>query len=149
MDMLRKGDFKMADQFTRDNLIFIADAKERGFVYWTDVNSLPKEDMATMENLWMHYSDGKFGFTVQKRIWRQQGDNFEKFCTKIMWTKEDADTGSERKRKWFGTSEFIYNLEDAPKGHLPLTSALRGTQLLKSLLKYPLWESEDLWKREM
>jgi len=37
-----------------------------------------------MENLWMHYSDGKFGFTVQKRIWRQQGDNFEKFCTKIM-----------------------------------------------------------------
>jgi len=27
MDMLRKGDFKMADQFTRDNLIFIADVR--------------------------------------------------------------------------------------------------------------------------
>ena len=51
-----------------------------------------------------------------------------------------------RKRRWFGDSEFFYDLK-APKGHLPLTSALRGTQLLKALLQHDLWETDD-WKAE-
>lgn len=38
-------------------------------------------------------------------------------------------------RKW--PAEFIYNAEDAPKGHLPLTNALRGTQLLEAILEHP------------
>ena len=29
------------------------------------------------------------------------------------------------------------------QGHLPLTSALRGTQLLKTLYKHPVWEREE------
>jgi hypothetical protein len=73
-----------------------------------------------------------------------KGD-FETFCTKIGWTTMDGDV--ERKRRWFGNSEFIYNLKKAPKGHLPLTSALRGTSLLKKLLEHPVWENDD-WKKE-
>ena len=42
-------------------------------------------------------------------------------------------------------SEFIYDLENAPQGHLPLTSALRGTQLLKQLMIHPIWNKYD-WK---
>jgi hypothetical protein len=30
---------------------------------------------------------------------------------------------------------------------LPLTSALRGTSLLKNLLNHPVWENED-WMKE-
>lgn len=33
-----------------------------------------------------------------------------------------------------------------PAGHLPLTSALRGTSLLKNLLTYPLWDDPN-WQK--
>ena len=124
-----------------------AEAGKRGYVYWTEARVLPAEDLGTLENLWLHYSDGKFGYTVQKNVWRLQKGVFDKFCDKIGWTVEDDITGSTRKRRWFGDSEFFYTLGDAPKGHLPLTSALRGTQLLKALLQHSLWETED-WKKE-
>lgn len=72
-------------------------------------------------------------------------NDFEKFCQKIGWTTTDGDV--ERKKRWFGASEFTYVLKKAPKGHLPLTSALRGTSLLKTLLEHPVFENED-WKNE-
>lgn len=52
----------------------------------------------------------------------------------------------ERKLRWFGANEFIYDVDKAPKGHLPLTSALRGTTLLKQLMAHPVWETEWEWK---
>lgn len=39
--------------------------------------------------------------------------------------------------------EFIYELEKAPKGHLPLTNTIRGTRLLEQLLNHPAWEGEE------
>jgi hypothetical protein len=46
-------------------------------------------------------------------------------------------------RRWFGANEFLYDLVAAPRGHLPLTNALRGTQLLKHLLQHPVWDQHD------
>jgi hypothetical protein len=111
-NMLLIGDFKEADQFTRDALIKIAGpaAQKRGYVYFTEVKGLPKADMATIEKLWLKYSKGKFGFTVQKAVWKQAsvGGDFERFCRKIGWNV--MDNGIERKRKWFGKSEFFYTV---------------------------------------
>jgi len=147
-NMLLIGDFKAADQFTRDALIQIAGegARKRGYVYFTEVKGLPQADMATIEKLWLKYSKGKFGFTVQRAIWNQVtvGRDFERFCRKIGWNM--MENGIERKLKWFGNSEFTYDLDKAPTGHLPLTSALRGTSLLKNLLTYPMWDTD--WNKE-
>ena len=134
-------------QFTRDTLIEISGAKAKGrnFVYFTDVKNIPSTDLATMERLWNRFSNGKFGYSVQKKKWRQSKENFEVFCQKIGWTTKDGEV--ERKKRWFGASEFIYNVEKAPEGHLPLTSALRGTSLIKNLLNHPVWENDD-WKEE-
>lgn len=143
--MLATGDFFAADQFTRDNLIKLggAESQKRNFVYWTEVPNLPSTDLATMERLWLQFSDGKFGYSVQKRVWDIENGNFDKFIRRIGWTKEE--NGSERKLKWFGKSEFIYDVDKAVKGHLPLTSALRGTQLVKQLMEHPVWTKYD-WK---
>jgi hypothetical protein len=143
--MLATGDFKAADQFTRDNLIKIAgpDAVRRGFVYWTDVKKIPATDLETMERLWLQFSDGKFGYSVQKRVWDIENGHFDSFIRRIGWTK--VENGSERKLKWFGANEFIYDLDKAEKGHLPLTSALRGTQLIKELMNHPVWTKHD-WR---
>ena len=143
--LLATGDYQGADQFTRDNLIRIAgpEAQKRNFVYWTEVAKLPSTDLATMERLWLQFSDRKFGYSMQQRIWNIENGNFDVFIRRIGWTK--VDNGNERKLKWFGKSEFIYDVESAPKGHLPLTSALRGTQLLKCLMQHPVWNAYD-WK---
>lgn len=143
--MLATGDFEAADQFTRDNLIKLAgpDAVKRSFVYWTEVQKISSTDLATIERLWLQFSDGKFGYTVQKRVWDIEQGNFDNFIRRIGWTK--VDNGNERKLKWFGKSEFNYDVEKAVKGHLPLTNALRGTQLIAQLLTHPVWNMHD-WK---
>ncbi|CAB1114680.1 unnamed protein product [Ectocarpus sp. CCAP 1310/34] len=144
--MLATGDLKGADQFTRDALIKAAGAgsQKRDFVYWTEVKNIPNTDLATMENLWLSYSKGKFGYSVQKDLWRKTKGDFENFCRRIGWTTMDAEV--ERKLRWFGANEFIYDVDRAPRGHLPLTSALRGTTLLKELMMHPVWETEWEWK---
>lgn len=130
-------------QFTRDALIVLAGSKEKGrnFVYFTEVKNIPSTDLATIERLWNQFSGGKFGYSVQKKKWRQSKGDFELFCRKIGWTTTDGDV--ERKKRWFGASEFTYDVKKAPEGHLPLTSALRGTSLLKKLLTHPVWENDD------
>lgn len=41
-------------------------------------------------------------------------------------------------------TEFIWELnDDTPEGHLPLTNALRGTQLLNNVLKHPAFDVVD------
>eukprot|EP00594_Rhizosolenia_setigera_P007452 CAMPEP_0178953368 /NCGR_PEP_ID=MMETSP0789-20121207/8380_1 /TAXON_ID=3005 /ORGANISM="Rhizosolenia setigera, Strain CCMP 1694" /LENGTH=188 /DNA_ID=CAMNT_0020634619 /DNA_START=190 /DNA_END=756 /DNA_ORIENTATION=- len=145
--MLATGQLAEADQFTRDALIEISGAKEKGrnFVYFTDVKNIPSTDLATMERLWNQFSGGKFGYSVQKRIYRVTAKNdFEMFCRKIGWSTMDGEV--ERKKRWFGASEFTYDVQKAPKGHLPLTSALRGTSLLKELLNHPVWDNDDWMK---
>jgi len=145
--MLATGQLAEADQFTRDALIDIAGAREKGrdFVYFTDVKNIPNTDLATIERLWNKFSGGKFGYSVQKKKWKQSKSDFEVFCRKIGWTTTDGEV--ERKKRWFGASEFIYDVKKAPEGHLPLTSALRGTSLITNLLNHPVWDNED-WKNE-
>ena len=146
-NMLMTRDFLAADQFTRDIIITLsgAEAQGRNFVYWTEVKKIPELDMKTIEKLWLTYSNGKFGYSVQSRLYNIENGDFDNFIRRIGWTKIDPISKNERKLKWFGENEFMYDLETAPVGHLPLTSALRGTQLLKMLMTYPLWSKYD-WK---
>ena len=79
-----------------------------------------------------YYSDGKFGFSVQRKIWIGQKRQWAKFFKAIDWTT--GENGNYR--KW--PEEFIWE-KTAAKGHMPLTSALRGTQLLNALLEHPAY----------
>ena len=144
--MLMTRDYKGADQFTREALITLAGegSQQRGFVYYTEVPQIPATDLATIELLWNKYSDGRFGYSVQRKQWKLAKGDFEAFCRRIGWTKTVDDV--ERKRRWFGESEFVYD-DSAPKGHLPLTNAIRGTTLIKAMLNHDVWESD--WEREL
>ena len=141
---LKTGDFLEADQLTRDGLIKLAGeaAVKRGFVYFGEVPNLPAKDLATIERLWLAYSDGKFGYTVQAEILKTKrvGGDLEKLYDRIGWKNEDGSL-----RRWLPDkgNEFIYDLEEAPAGHLPLTNTLRGTLLLSKLLEHSVWESDE------
>jgi len=142
---LQTGEFREADQLTRDGLITLAGpaAVARGYVYFTEVKKLPEEDMATIERLWRAFSGNKFGYCVQREAFNSKkvSRNFDKFFDRIGWKNKEGSL-----LRWLPeekSDEFVYDVEKAVKGHLPLTSALRGTQLLEGLMDHPAWEREE------
>jgi hypothetical protein len=132
---LQEGDFRKADDETRALLIKMAGpgAVQRNWVYFTEVSPIPTADLQTVDNLWRAASNNKFGYSVQKEIWQQNQKRWAKFFKQIDWTQGENNIY----RKW--PAEFVYSME-APKGHLPLTNALRGTQLFQAVLEHPAWE---------
>jgi hypothetical protein len=71
---LQNGEWELADQLTRDMLIWIGGPamRKRNFVYFAEAKKLPLKDMRTIDNLWTTYSKGKFGYSVQRQIWNSK-----------------------------------------------------------------------------
>jgi hypothetical protein len=136
-DFLKAGEWRQAEDEHRALLIKLAgpDAEKRGWVYFTEVKTISVADMQTLDNLWKAASNGKFGFSVQKEVFNQCARRWPKFFKQIDWTQGENNVY----RKWPG--EFDYSM-DAVKGHLPLTNALRGTQLFQAILEHPAFDKQ-------
>jgi GUN4-like/ARM-like repeat domain, GUN4-N terminal len=132
--LLGQQDFQAADRLTLENLCRLAGetAVQRKWIYFTEVESFPIADLKTIDALWMVYSEGKFGFSVQREIWLGLGKNWDRLWDQIGWR-----TGNNWTRYPQG---FIWDLT-APKGHLPLSNQLRGVRVIAALLAHPAWTS--------
>lgn len=120
---------------------------------------IPKEDLIAIDELWKKFSNNKFGYSVQKKIWLKVDKDFTRFFIKVGWMKK-LDTEVEQYNYRSFPNEFIWelngnnnnnnNVEEnsssnniiPPEGHLPLTNALRGTQLLNCILCHPAFNEE-------
>lgn len=110
---------------------------KRGYVFFSEVKSISTEDLQAIDNLWTKHSDGRFGYSVQRKIWLKVKKDFTRFFIKVEWMKLlDTEVVQYNYRAF--PDEFKWELNDeTPLGHLPLTNALRGTQLLKCVLSHP------------
>ena len=88
------------------------DAEDRGWVCFTEARQFPVKDLLTIDALWTFYSDGKFGFSVQRKIWIGKKRQWAKFFKEIDWVQGENNAY----RKW--PEEFIWKKE-AKKGHMP------------------------------
>ncbi|KAJ0246652.1 Tetrapyrrole-binding protein [Hirschfeldia incana] len=135
-------DFRKADEETRRLLIQIAGeaAVKRGYVFFSEVKSISVQDLQAIDDLWTKHSDGRFGYSVQRKIWLKVKKDFTRFFIKVEWMKLlDTEVVQYNYRAF--PDEFQWELNDeTPLGHLPLTNALRGTQLLKCVLSHPAFE---------
>nr|YP_009391971.1 hypothetical protein [Periphykon beckeri]ARW60319.1 hypothetical protein [Periphykon beckeri] len=132
-NLLINKKFKEADKLTQKCLCDIVNIQtntSKNWLYFTDIQLIPKVDLFILDLLWKIYSKGKFGFSIQKKIWLKNKKQWEKFWQKIGWLK-----GNEMKRY---PKEFMWTI-DAPEGHLPLFNQLRGTQTLFYLFKNIEW----------
>jgi GUN4-like/ARM-like repeat domain, GUN4-N terminal len=102
----------------------------RKWIYFSEVISLPKTDLQTINALWLAHSGGRFGYSVQREIWLASGKNWERFWPKLKWKDGFVWT------RYPGA--FEWNL-DSPRGHLPLTNQLRGVQAMNALMNHPAW----------
>ena len=79
--------------------------------------------------MWVKYSNGRFGFSVQKRIWEYVGGNTtanyairQRFADRVDWRINGEwieKTDSDGKKTLIDTSRLTFAL-NAPEGHLPL-----------------------------
>ena len=121
--------FEDADRFTSSKLRELAGEKavKRGYVYFSEVELIPTIDLSTLNKLWIVYSRGKFGFTVQAKILDSVGGRYDKLWPRIGWKKDGVWTRYPKAFNW--------SIE-APNGHMPLVNQLRGVRLMDALLNH-------------
>lgn len=130
--LLAQQDFQAADVMTLEKMCELAGtaAVERKWIYFTDVINFPITDLKTLDRLWRMSSEGKFGFSVQRRIWLSVGQDFSQLWTKINWKSGNTWTRYPQ--------EFIWDLS-APQGHLPLSNQLRGVRVIDAIFAHSAW----------
>lgn len=115
-------------------------------MFFSEVQFIHQNDLKMIDALWKQHSNNKFGYSVQKKIWRKCSKDFTKFFIKVGWMKKlDTEVVQYNYRAF--PNEFVWEIsEDSdspPQGHLPLTNALRGTQLLNCIFNHPAFESGE------
>ena len=104
-----------------------ADAVQRGYVYYSEVPGMGAVDLETLDRLWVCFSRGRFGFSVQSRLLRSCNGRWEALWTKLGWKLDGRWT------RYPGSFQWSI---DAPEGHMPLVNQLRGVRLMDALLNH-------------
>jgi len=118
-DLLKAGKWKEADEETVRVMLVVAKREKEGWLDYESIDNFPCEDLRTIDQLWVKYSNGRFGFSVQKRIYQSFGgtrkydsDIWEKFGDKVGWRKGG---------NWLYYTDITFD-KKAPEGHLPTLS---------------------------
>ena len=127
---LLREQFEEADRLTSCALRQLAgeQAVQRGYVYFSEVPPMEALDLTTIDRLWIAYSQGRFGFTVQSRLLRALDGRYELLWPRIGWKTDGVWTRYPGSFQWS---------MDAPEGHMPLVNQLRGVRLMDALLQHP------------
>jgi WD40 repeat protein len=88
--------------------------------------NIPPEVLQTLDQLWLEASGGRFGFSVQQRIWeevRAQNPSdtaiaAKAFGDRVGWTRPQRDPNNFVAPDWLTEPELNYS-QTAPVGHLP------------------------------
>ncbi|MFM6623822.1 MAG: GUN4 domain-containing protein, partial [Dolichospermum sp.] len=76
-DLLAAGKWKEADEETRQVMLAVAKRERERWLNVESIDNFPCADLRTIDQLWVKYSDGRFGFSVQKRIYQGLGGTRE------------------------------------------------------------------------
>lgn len=132
-NLLSAQKWKEADEETKA-LLLQASHRENKWLRRDDIEQLSCADLGTIERLWITFSHGRFGFSVQRRIWQEclqtqqaqkSGNAHDCFGERVGWhTRKNPD--------WGGCSFFMERVNEipfnlsAPVGHLPSVCSFGG-----------------------
>jgi len=136
-NLLAAKKWKEADKETARVMLKVAGREKEGWLNTESIENLSCEDLRTIDELWVKYSNGRFGFSVQKRIYQSLGGTseydeaiFERFGDRVGWIQKNE-------RLYYNDLTFS---EEAPEAHLPVRG--RGGLLCGVV---PLLSRRDLW----
>ena len=109
-DLLKAKNWKEANQETLVVMLKATGKEQQGWLDSESINNFPCTDLHTIDQLWVKYSNGHLGFSVQKLIWESVGNDYEKFGDRVGWRKGIKD--------WLSYSDLTFTT-NSPRGHLP------------------------------
>ena len=131
--LLKAGKWREADLETWNLMLKLTKREQEGLLELEDVKNFPRQELRKMDQLWVKYSNGKFGFSVQKQIWRDLGgkfwepdwDTYVKLSERVGWRKNN---------EWLSYDSYTFSTNALP-GHLPVRDGFfwRGWHLFSSL----------------
>jgi len=118
-DLLATGEWKEADLETFKVMLKAARREKEGYFNRESIENFPCDDLRTIDQLWVKYSQGHFGFSVQKKIWLEIGGKVDydtecKLGDRVGWRNR-----RKGKKGWLEYDDLTFNLKQAPRGHLP------------------------------
>ena len=113
-------------------MLKVASRESEGLLRYEDVENFSCQDLGTIDKLWVKYSNGKFGFSVQKQIYQSLGgtkefnlDDYKKFRDKVGWSKGEG---------WLKRKEIHYTGPGLLPWHLPYSGNYRTIEWPFSLM---------------
>ena len=130
-ELLKAQEWRKADELTASLMCQAANRKSQGWLDEDSTKAFPYEDLRTIDQLWMYYSNNKFGFTIQKIMWlkcggkigKQDYETWCKFAMQVGWYKSPKFFWSNE--IWKTYTEFMSettNALNAPTASLPSIS---------------------------
>ncbi len=119
-DLLAAGNWKDADHETYLVMLKVVGRSRGDWIRDEELLNFPCTDLRTIDSLWVKYSSGRFGFSVQKKIYLEVGgipdgkfdrEAWEKFGDRVGWRRVNNKT-------WINNSQVTFDTT-APVGHLP------------------------------
>jgi serine protease Do len=119
--LLAAGKWGEADMETANKILEVAGRQKEGWLD-NDMENFSCPDLRAMDRLWVKYSDGRFGFSVQKQIYQSLGGTGDtKVYDEKVWLDFQQAIGWKQKGKFgdhLSYSQLTFNT-NAPSGHLP------------------------------
>ncbi len=120
-ELLAAGDWKAADRETLTLMLKVARREKVGWLDMEAINKFPCSDLCTIDQLWVKYSKGRFGFSVQKRIWESVGGQPD--ADYETWSKFGDRIGWRINNHWLFYSDLNFT-DNAPVGHFPAAASV-------------------------
>lgn len=115
-DLLAAQKWKEADLETYERMLEVADRKLEGWLRVKDVEHFPCKDLVTIDELWVKYSNGRFGLSVQRQIYQSIGgiDKYDYAVVEAFGNR----VGWRQKGEWLSYDTFTFG-ESNEIGYLP------------------------------
>ncbi|HEY9749723.1 MAG TPA: GUN4 domain-containing protein [Allocoleopsis sp.] len=150
--LLELGRLKDADLETKRLLLELAGRTKEGWLRPEDIKAIPGQSLSTIDQLWAKYSNGRFGFSIQRRVWEKLGcvASSDIATQTLSENKFGQHTQWRVKGTWLSPwDSFNYSFQ-APLGSLPreYVFALSGWwSYSKGWTGYLLWRFDALFPK--
>jgi len=117
--LLKNQQWKDADKETYRLMITTVGKEEGQYFEPEELRNFPCEDLKTIDSLWVKYSNGHFGFSVQKKIYVECGAKLDsKYPGAETWEKFGDRVGWRTNGEWLSYDELNPSLS-SPQGNFP------------------------------
>jgi len=153
-DLLKAGNWKDADDETSLVMLKGVGRKQGDWIRHEELLNFPCTDLRTIDSLWVKYSSGRFGFSVQKNIYLEVGgkpdgkfytEAFEKFIDRVGWR---SGGGLWIKKELSSLMQVTFDTDaSAPVGYLPSpVFILQGGGSINGMIGSSFSSPSFVWK---